>query len=268
MKIRAAWLACSLSVFLSLSACSLPVKFKTQGSRFDVPESTGGLGHFAVMGSVQGDQDVVLTQNGHTLPPNTHSVDVEYLPYDLKPSASIGVIRWLDFSMKNGVWDSSSLLQLKAQFLGNPLNESEEGDFSAAIAIGGGLSSHKETETESDWPFSSATETDQIELKTRTGDLGLSAGYRVGPRFLVYGGPFYSHTRYSGRAEGGKDYAPVTFEGESQQWGGTAGVHYGFLAAGKEPGVFMRLELGYLHLKTGDTLYDGGLFGGQFGLNF
>jgi hypothetical protein len=150
-------------------------------------------------------------------------------------------------------------IQAKYQFLGEPRLKTYAGNFSAAVTLGTGIGYDSAN-------GSGLTQQYQDDLTTYFLDAALIGGVRMTDWLLVYLGPYYRYTPYSGHYAAGPINtalpAASAFSGTVTAYGGDLGFEIG------NPIVQGRVECAYGQLKSGSLNSGMVSCGGQLAFNF
>ncbi len=248
------WLVFLIS--FTLASCAVNLKMPT--GRFDSPETMGiqGSKELSLL-SVQGSQDFELTRDFYTTPVDTGNPiqSQSYLNYGAKGAVALSPS--LDLSFKYLV-DAQPMFQIKHQFLGEPLSEHVERQFSAALIFGLGYAEASPSRTVSGITITNSHVTEVL-------DVALSLGYRIDKSWLFYISPWFTFYHFKGERERTELLVPTLSEysGSGRILGYSVGIEW--LPIGR---AVLRVEGSYTKAGVAQNSETGFFVGAQGGFFF
>lgn len=253
-----------LLTFLLISTACTSVSMMTTGNRFDTPEVIGKTKIHINPVAIEGGYSVELTKDYVKTPPNTDNPRINYSPiYRLEAGASLGSHFEIELQLHA---NTPAMFVFKYQFLGEPKVSAKQGNFSAALTAGGGISTPVDVKTN----FSSSNSYDN-NINYYAIDAALLVGYRALDGLVIYAGPYYKPyffdgniSQYSGSDRNTRTLiSEVTFNGRLTTYGASLGVQV--MPTEK---LHIKVEAAYTLIKAGPVRKSALSPGFQFGLNF
>ena len=182
-----------------LSGCGdLFLKLPLKTSRLQSPEVSGKAFTPKISANVQTIPSIRVIQNASTNPPQQSPVEKDGSEFETGLDA--GITLWPKFELFGSATGGIYMAGLKYQLLGEPLEKSQKGNFSFALATAYGTSKANDHgrvglyapfDDQSTLQWTSSNE-------YRINDVAAIMGYRLVDAVLLYGGPFFSHYRIDG----------------------------------------------------------------------
>lgn len=227
-----------------LSGCAITMQMPV--ARMDSPEVQGELGKGYVGGGLAIANKLTIIPDVTASPPQTASPSFDpSLVVPIKGGLGLWERMDLDFQV---VSSSPALGRVKIQLLGEPRQEAKQGNFSLSLTAGGGLGGRNDRDTNTILTNVTANYT----IDYYAWDVAMILGYRAGERFLIYGGPFFTHYYFRGTIDqtiNNTVQPQRLFSGHATQGGLNAGAHWEF-------GRFFELK-GEAAVGVADVRYTG-----------
>lgn len=202
-----------LIVLLGLIGCSSPKKHHLSLNHFETPEALGGFNHASGELNYSPRFQHISSDRYITNLPTDETKQVVRDESDaISAVGRMGVFEKLDLILN--LDNSPAIFRMKYQILGDNRLESKPNNFSTAIYIGYGNETVKDTETitGATTPTNplvciltigfvcSTTDTYKAEYEAhyKIYEVGLRAGYRLKENVLLYSGPTFISSPYSG----------------------------------------------------------------------
>ena len=184
-------------IFLISFGCAH--QYNLPANRFDSPEASGKLGSAKVeLPGVQTGPQMVIKPDEGT------SDGTDLIAFQLNPilGMRIGLSDRIDGNVRLQA-NGPLLFRFKFQAFGEPETSAKKGNFSASITSALGFTMVSQAAA-----ISSETATpDKLNATLYSADVGLVAGYRFSPLFLLYGGAAYGYFSYSGSIKSGSSFS-------------------------------------------------------------
>jgi len=177
-----------LSIFL-LSACNNgPIRLYIPQTRFDLPEAAAANKIILEAGYTGDEYTITFTEKSQSIPVDTKTPVIIHNDPDDGIGSGTFYLFTARFSPLNRLELSYSINEfntasIKYQLIGKSRTESQEGDFSAAIAVKYGDATDDE-------------DRDDFTLETHFWDYSALAGYRITDRVLLYTSAFETNYNY------------------------------------------------------------------------
>lgn len=212
---------------LALNGCAINVNLSTL--RFETPEAQGQLGKGeAGAGVALGTKlELIDDDTFSSLSQEANFVGDFVAPF----RGEVGLLDRLDISLTGAASTAASPvnLRLKYQILGEPRITSDPGNFSMAVTLAGGAGYKSDYDTDTGNPFIDPTNPVVATYSIHAWDVDTSLifGYRILDWLLVYGGPFYTHTGFSGWVQqSGSGSQQINLAGTVDEEGANVGVSF------------------------------------------
>lgn len=213
---------------LSCQGCSSSKHVRTQGNRFDLPE-TMTKSQYQLTVESAGVNEIRFTPDDLSLPPEIEQPELKAVSGQTGLRFSMGIFDKLELQVETLPYLSESLEGLPAakakyQFLGAPLRDAKKGNIS--LAVSAGMLYWEDSQTTNRNP-SYVNDINILIL-----DLAAIAGYRYTDTVLVYGGPFLTVLSFDGKWDrksfGVAEGVGENYNGTGKQYGVNLGLSWFF----------------------------------------
>lgn len=176
---------------LFLSACLNEIRIPLKTARLQLPEVSERMFAGNVALNQQTGSDVVIVQDADRTPPDDRNTYVTTADGPVTGGdAAVTILPRTEVSLSyaRGIY----MVGGKAQILGPSREQSAKGDVSLAVSVGYGRAQISDSETGNSLRWKANYDVTIL-------DSSAVLGYRVGRRWLLYGGPFYQSYDVSGK---------------------------------------------------------------------
>lgn len=176
---------------LLLSACPNEIRVPLKTARFQLPEVSERIFSSNISINQHTGSDVVIVENADQSPPDDKTSYVTSAGDIVTGGdAAITILPRTEISLSYA--RGTYLIGGKVQVLGPAREQSSKGDLSFAVSAGYGYNQIDETDDSGRLRWKANYEVKAL-------DASAILGYRVGQRWLLYGGPFYQSYDVSGK---------------------------------------------------------------------
>ena len=191
MQYRRLWFVLIAAAPLLLSACLNEIRVPLKTARFQLPEVSERIFASNISINQQTGSDVVIVENADQSPPNDKTSYVTSGDgIATGGDAAITILPRTEIALSYA--RGTYLIGGKVQVFGPAREQSTKGDLSLAVSAGYGYNQLDETDDSGRLRWKAT-------YKVKMLDASAILGYRVGQRWLLYGGPFYQTYDVAGK---------------------------------------------------------------------